>query len=195
MNASRAKPASIFAAVAILAIPASATAAAYVPPGNSAATQYTEAVPTAGGPKATGNSKHRQSSTPDKVLGKRNAERLDAQGQAGKEAAEVAAATAPDTETGSGGASQGNGAAGTGDTADSKPQGGAGSPNRQGDGASSATARSSDPDGSSALGEVASQVTGSSSSGGIGLLLPLAIVAAVAGAIAYLVRQRRRPAS
>lgn len=195
MNASRAKLASIFAAVAILAIPASAVAAAYVPPGNSAATQYTEAVPTAGGPKATGNSKHRQSSTPDKVLGKRNAEKLDAQGQEGKEAAEVAAATAPDTsavETGSGGASQGNGAAGTGD---SKPENGAGSPSRQDDGASSATTRSSDPDGSSALGEVASQVTGSSSSGGIGLLLPLAIVAAVAGAIAYLIRQRRRPAS
>jgi hypothetical protein len=193
MNASRAKLAPIFAAIAVLAIPAGAAAAPYVPPGNSAATQYTEAVPTAGGPKATNNSKHRQGSTPDKVLGKGNAARLDAKGQVGREAAEVAAATAPapsGVETGSGGGSQGNGAAGTDD---SHAQAGADSPNRQSDGATQAT--DGGPDGSSALGEVASQVTGSSSSGGIGLLLPLAILAAVAGAIAYLVRQRRRPAS
>jgi hypothetical protein len=49
------------------------------------------------------------------------------------------------------------------------------------------------PDGSSGLGEVIGEATGSSSSGGPGFLLPLAIVAAIAWALAYL-RRRRRPA-
>jgi hypothetical protein len=45
---------------------------------------------------------------------------------------------------------------------------------------------------SSAVGEVLAQATGTTSDGGTGLLLPLAIVAAIAWAIAYLLRQRSR---
>ena len=51
--------------------------------------------------------------------------------------------------------------------------------------------RLSKPGGSSGLSEVLGQATGSSSSGEMGLLLPLVIVAAVLGAIAYAVARRR----
>jgi hypothetical protein len=179
-----------------LVLPMSA-AAAYVPPDNSAATQYTEAVPTAGGPKKIGGSKRGQSKDPGTVLGKHNAKRLDSQGQAGREAAEVAAATAP--SDGAGSANSGN-ASQPGRPPEASGQGSAG-PGSQGGGeegpgaqSTGGAAPSSEPQGSSALGEVASDVTGSDS-GGTGLLLPLAIVAAILGSIAYLLRQRRRQAS
>lgn len=44
--------------------------------------------------------------------------------------------------------------------------------------------------GSSAIGEVLAHASGSSDSGGLGLLLPLALIGVLVWAIAYLLRQR-----
>jgi hypothetical protein len=190
------------AAIAPAAIPASATAEAYVPPGNSAATQYTEAVPTAGGPKATNNSKHRQDRSPGEVLGVHKTAKLDAQGPEGRAAAEVAALNAPSAVAAK---AKANAAAGSGSP---EPQGGqAGSGGgRTGDGSSSGDlSQSAHPvspghpaqansGGSSGIGEVVGQATGSSS-GELGLWLPLLIAAVVIWSGAYVLRrQRKRPA-
>lgn len=187
------------AAVAIAAVPSIAGAEAIVPPGNSAATQYTEAIPTAGGPKATGESKHPHRRSPNEVLGTRNAERLNSQGPQGRAAAEVAAATAPSTTVTTapepGAESQPSDAPnGAGREGSQNSGSSAGELANRGNAPATNPARSRDPGGSSALGEVASQVTGTSSSGGTGILLPLAIVGAIAWSIAYLVRQRKRAA-
>lgn len=196
----------LFAAtIAIFALPSAAQAEYLIPPGNSAATQYTEAVPTAGGPKATNPSKHSQSKSPKQVLGKGNAKKLDAQGPEGRAAAEVAAETAPGAvaQTGGGAASAtsghhagsqpqtngGNSGGGTGQAGG--PPAGNGS-NHQA--ATTATLASQPlPDGSSGLGEVLGQATGSSDSGQLGLLLPLIVLATIAWSVAYVVRRRRQP--
>lgn len=204
MTALRIRLGLLSATIAIAALPSTAAAAeSLVPPGNSAATQYTEAVPTAGGPKSTGKPKHSQNRSPDKVLGTHNTERLDAQGPQGHAAAEVAAATAPSTidastpetatETPKSEAG-GSGGQGGSQTADS----GAGATGGQPGGGTADQAKGSappqSPSGSSGLGEVIDQATGSSSSGELGLLLPLLIVGVVAWSIIYLLRQRKRPA-
>lgn len=149
--------AAILAAV-MLAAPGTASAVKRVPPGLSAANQYTETLPAPGGnvPSQDAGDDGR---TPDEVLGDDNAERLEALGPEGRAAAELAAATAPQP------AGQRAPGRGTGD-------GGL-------------------PGGSSGLGEVLRQVTGTSGSGGMGLLLPLAIVAALAGSLVFLAIRRR----
>jgi hypothetical protein len=68
-------------ALAALAIfPAGATAASLVPPGNSAANQYTETFPTTGG---NAEAKGKGRVTAGDVLGAGNATKLDSQGQHG----------------------------------------------------------------------------------------------------------------
>lgn len=198
MSAHKTRFGSLVAALALVALPAGAAATPYVPPGNSAATQYTEAVPTAGGPKATNKGKQGNRS-PSKVLGSRNAQKLDAQGPEGQAAAEVAAATAPATvqavSSESAGASQHQGSNQVGDqgSTPAKSPGGSSGANA----ASHTTAQTGNPskaqspDGSSGLGEVIGQATGSSS-GNLGLLLPLLIVAVVCWSVAYLLRQQRK---
>jgi hypothetical protein len=104
--------------------------------------------------------------SPDRVLGVRNTRRLQALGPEGKAAAALAAATAP------------------GKTA-SQP----GGPGGRAHGF-----QASDPGSSSGLSEVIRQATGSSSSGKMGPLLPLAIVAALAASLVYLWRRGRRTA-
>jgi hypothetical protein len=191
----------LVATFALAALPAGAAAAPYVPPGNSAATQYTEAVPTAGGPKATGH-KQGKVKSPNKVLGTRNTEKLNAQGPQGHAAAELAAATAPATIPTPLAES-----AGTPNPGDSSQAGGQGPQSaKPGDGVADGEAsrhaaaqttkpQAQSPSGSSGLGEVIGQATGSSS-GQLGLLLPLLIVAVVIWSVAYLLRQRRdRPAA
>jgi hypothetical protein len=190
------------ATIAILALPASSAAAPYVPPGNSAATQYTEAVPTAGGPKATNKSKGGKTKAPSQVLGSRNTERLDAQGPQGHAAAEVAAATAPATVATAAAETQPATTANSEDSSRSGGQGGnsvgphtggAGAP--AGDRAATKTGdttHAQNPSGSSAFGQVVDQATGSGSSGQLGLLLPLLIVAVVVWSVAYLLRQQRK---
>jgi hypothetical protein len=157
------------ATVAILAFPPLAAAAYLVPPGNSAANQYTETYPTAGGQNDANKGARIGGRSPASVLGNRNARRLEARGEAGRAAAAVAAATAPN----------------------SIPQGGAQAPS-----ANNRDASHQRPDvstRSSGLDEVIVEATGSSGSGQMGLLLPLVIVGAFSWSIAYLLRQRKKP--
>jgi hypothetical protein len=203
MTAQRTRLCLLSAAMALAALPASAAAEAYVPPGNSAATQYTEAVPTVGGPKSTNNSKHGQSRSPGKVLGAHKTAKLDAHGPQGKAAAEVAALTAPSTvaashETtagpGHGNPAQQGGQAGSGGVQAGNGSN-AGGPSQSANSASPAHPAQAGTGGSSGVGEVIGQATGSSSSGRLGLWLPLLIAAVVIWSGAYLLRrQRKRPA-
>jgi hypothetical protein len=194
----------LLATIAILAVPAAAHAEYLVPPGNSAATQYTEAVPTAGGPKASNSPKHGGDKSPKQVLGHRNAEKLDAQGAEGREAAVVVAATAPDTVGSAGGGSghdepgspesqQGSGAGhasgGGGSEGGGAPADGSGQPNSH----DTVLVAQQTPSGSSGLGEVLGQATGSSDSGQLGLLLPLIVLGAIAWSVAYVLRRRKQP--
>jgi hypothetical protein len=172
-------------ATVALALPSAAGAEQVVPPGNSAATQYTEAIPTAGGPKGTGGGGGQSGRTPAKSLGSRNARRLQAQGPEGKAAAAVASETAPTPAA----------TTGAPETEAPKRTGGAtkgGGAHRSPSAAEPRTAIES-PDGGSGLGEAISQATGASAPGGTDLLLPLAFLGAFAWAIAYLLRQRKKP--
>ena len=178
---------SLAATLALAALPAGAAAAPYVPPGNSAANQYTEAVPTAGGPKATDKGRQSKSQTPNKVLGTRNTAKLDAQGPQGQATAELAAATAPSVVSAPTAATRPGGGGGQ-----SSPSNGA----TNGGSSDRAVPETGKPEvpipaGSSGLGEVIGQATGSSSSGQLGLLLPLLILAVATWAVAYVLRQRR----
>jgi hypothetical protein len=190
-----------FVVALALALPASAAAGeetgSVVPPENSAATQYTEAVPTAGGDSTSGGG-HKKPS-PAKVLGRKNAQKLESQGREGREVARVVAETAPATSASTTTATapsveaqrEGNG---SNDKGNSKAAGGNG--NSQGQTnrprqVEPPTATTDLPSGSSGLGEVVAEATGSSSSGQLGALLPLAILAAIAWSLAFFWRQRR----
>ena len=192
-------PIAIAATLAMLVLPASALAEYLVPEGNSAVTQYTEGFPTGGGEKkAEGTNK--KGATPAKTIGAANTKKLETHGQEGTEVAEVAAETAPEVEAETPEASgQDNsppaeshkhksGKQGK-DAKKNKPapsdskqdEGSATPPPSQGDG----------PSGSSGLGEVLGAATGSSS-GSLGLLLPLVILAAIAWGIATFLRRHKR---
>jgi hypothetical protein len=187
--------------LASLMLVSAAAAETVVPPGNGAATQYTEAFPTSGGNAISGdgiNGGGGKSSNPSHALGHHNAQKLEDEGQVGKETARVAAESAPSQpsagstadSTGSGEADHGTAAGGNGGQSGGRGGGSSGahadsSPQRTGGSAESG-------DGSSGLGEVIGQATGSSS-GESGLLLPLILLAAVIGSFAYAWR-RRRPA-
>jgi hypothetical protein len=179
-------PGTVALAILTLAAPGSAGAAAVVPPGNSAATQYTEALPTAGGPRGTSHPGERgRERSPNEVLGKSTTQHLEAQGAQGRAVAEVVAETAPSSLSRASIDNSG------------KAKGPNGRKVRQANGAGgggSAT-RAARDDGSSGLGEVAGQATGSSSSGEMGLLLPLLLAAVILWAAVYWSRQRRRPAT
>ncbi len=176
-------------AAAIAALPSVATAQTVIPPGNSAVNQYTQTYPTAGG---NAPARGRGGRSPAKVLGARNAHRLDAMGPQGRAAAALAAATAPiSTTTAAGGASGGSAGEGRGGgRAKGARHGGAAGHGSIGGGGSGS--ESGGPGGSSGFNQILGQATGSSSSGQMGLLLPLAIVAAVLWSLVYLWRQRRR---
>jgi hypothetical protein len=169
------------AVVGGLILPSAALAEYYVPPGNSAANQYTEAFPTAGG-ESGGNPGNGGKATPAGTLGARNANRLDEQGAAGAAAARVAAETAPVPLVG---ADRG------------VPRGGGPKPANSGDGGPSVQPNRAEGghaaagSGSSGFGEVVGQATGND--GNLGLLLPIAILATIAGSIAYRVRMRDGP--
>jgi hypothetical protein len=187
------------AAVAIFAFPPVSNAEYYVPPGNSAVNQYTESVPTSGGPKNVG--KGGDGAKPQKVLGSENTKRLEEHGEQGRRAAEVAATTAPKpvvtfteapaSEPGQGGGGTGDGqGGGTGPGKQTAPEQQSGVSQEVEEGTN---ARAAEPSGSSGLGEVLGHATGSSS-GGMGLLLPLILVAAIVWASLMYRRQRSRTA-
>lgn len=181
-----------------------AAAETVVPPGNGAATQYTEAFPTSGGNAVNGdgiNGGGGGRSNPSHVLGHHNAQKLEDEGQVGKETARVAAESAPSQDsggsesastTGSGGSDRADGGSATGGSS-GQADGNGGVPTARDNPAGQ---RQSNPaeagNGSSGLGEVIGQATGSSS-GESGLLLPLILLAAVVASFAYAWR-RRRPA-
>ncbi len=165
--------------MATFVLPSAAGAESIVPPGNSAATQYTEAFPTAGGEKQAGNTRRGQPLSPTKALGARNVHRLQEQGPAGRAVAEVAAETAP-TPVAQAPAPSSESAGGHGHpTSGSEPQA-----DRSPEATEEISAvRVDSSGGSSGLGEVLGQATGSSSpDGGLGVLLPLIVIGAIAWA-------------
>jgi hypothetical protein len=181
----------VLAAALVLALPNAALAGSVVPPGNPAAIQYTEAFPSSHGPTDAEHPKgHKR---PDQTLGGRNAKRLESEGKDGREAARVAAETAPKavgaeaTDGGSGSAagSAANGGDGGSSTGVSQKDGvkGGAPPNVSAAG-----------DGGSGLGKVAGQATGLDTSEGTGLLLPLVVLAIIAWGTAYALRRRKRAA-
>jgi hypothetical protein len=181
------------ATVAASALPAVAPAQELIPPGNSAVNQYTETIPTPRGNRnAEGKGKERRKS-PEKTLGARNVQRLEEHGSDGRAAAALATDTAPSTSV--------TEADDEAEAAGGGPRGGG----NDGDSAGIASGKPVDrtparhtgpaaeiPDGSSGFGEVIGEATGSSSSGQLGLLLPLLIVAIAIWSVAYLMRHRRR---
>lgn len=191
MRARRTACSLLTASIVVLALPAAAGAEYLVPPGNSAATQYTEAVPTAGGHRDVEKGNVKQNRTASQVLGDRSAKRLEAQGESGREAAEFAAETAPTgaaaDQPPTDGADRNDGKGGDG-RGDGSVQADAGSD----EGGSTSFGAGDDSGGSGGLGEVIGQATGTSS-GELGPLLPLAILATGAWALAVLLRRRRRP--
>lgn len=156
MGSLRIATVAVFATIAFALVPGSALAVKLVPPGNSAANQYTETLPGPGG--GSPSSEVKSGAPPAKVLGAANAARLEALGPEGQAAARLAATTAPH-------------AVGKGE-----PGGVKAAPV---------------PSGSSGLGQVLRQLTGTSGSGGMGLLLPLVIVLALGGSLGFFVARRR----
>jgi cobalamin biosynthesis Mg chelatase CobN len=189
-----------------LALPAGAAAAQIVPPGNSAAAQYTETIPTSQGEQnAQGPKKH---VNPDDVIGSKKTKELEEQGPEGAAVAEFTAETAPTASSGGeesaggntdskhGGAADGNGKADTDGNGRSNGKGAGDGEGSSEAGAGGAAAggngTGSGPSGSSAVGEVASQATGVSS-GALGLWLPIVLVAVLAWAGFMVWRRREGP--
>lgn len=160
---------------------AAVCAAETVPPGNSAATQYTETFPTSQGNQASGTGGRHPS--PSRVLGAPQAHRLRALGARGQAAAALAAATAPPRAQPSG----------------RRVATGRGSEDRvvaEGRAVPTQRLRLSDPGSSSGLGAAVGQATGISAGGAAGLLLPTVLLAVLVWATAFARRRRQaRPAS
>lgn len=187
--------------VAFASLTPLAAAADVVPPGNSAATQYTETFPTSGGEAEANKEINGGGRTPSKVLGSGKAKKLEETGSDGKAAAAVVAETAPPVQPESapeqsssdaghhskhaagGGGKSGGGTGGSGSGAGKA--GGATQPS------ATESVATGEPNGSSGFGEVLAQATGSSS-GQLGLLLPLLIIGTVVWSIYYLWRPRRQ---
>jgi hypothetical protein len=200
--------------VALTAIPSQAVAENIVPPGNSAATQYTEVFPTAGGNAAIkngsigGGEKH----SPDKTLGHSTTKTLEEHGSEGRAVVELASegapAPSPAAEGGESSASGGSANSGSGEKSNgaaagggSSGQGGGGSGNGGAHGGAkggggqtasipAATAAGTQVSGASGPSAILAQATGSSS-GTMGIFLPLLLVLALAWAVAYSWRQRQ----
>jgi hypothetical protein len=182
------------ATLALSLAPPLAAAEYLVPEGNSAVSQYTEGVPTAGGEKGKKPGTEQKPVTPAKTIGAQNAKKLQEQGPEGEAAAELAAETAPPSSAPerSGAATGHKGPKHAPAREEGHPEGGE----------STSEGRSTPPPtepgdtgsgGSSGLGSVLAAATGSES-GNLGVLLPLAILAAIAWGVGYALKQRKRPA-
>ena len=191
---------SIFLAAAtclVLALlPATAGAEFFIPDGNSAVNQYTEGIPTGGGERDSKGAGEKEV-RPAQTIGAKNTEKLEqAGGQEGREAAEAVAETAPpaafveetagDDATTGGGTTRGGGKQAGNDKAEPADSGAAES---EATTPASTPPPGDGPGGSGGFGEILSAATGGSA-GGIGLLLPLVIVGAIAWGIGYAWRQR-----
>lgn len=194
-------------AIAFAVLPSAAAAAEYlVPPDNSAAIQYTETYPSAGGHKDAEGGNGSSKRPPAKVLGAQNAQRLEQSGPDGEATAQIAAETAP-TAPPAESASPAEEGEGDDSKVDRQTAQGAGGGNSSGGGgaggdnsrggpahADGAGVSAADTEGSSGLGETIAQAFGAPS-GDAGILLPLAILGALAWSLTYLWRQRKRPAA
>ena len=205
----------IAALLASLALPSLGDAAPYIPPGNSAATQYTETFPSSGGSVEVNGSIGSRGGSPAKALGHHTAKRLESAGPEGAALAALAtetAARAPADEAPStavegedkrpskGGTEHGknghsgvaNGGAGkgggTGNGGGATPAGGR--PETRTGKASLGPSGHAAPGGSSALEQVVSHAT-LSSAGATGIFLPLVLLGALVWAVAYAVLRRR----
>lgn len=183
-------PATVLACA--IGLPAAASAEeAVIPPGNSAANQYTEAYPTPGGDKKSDEAATHRS--PVSVLGGRNATKLQRQGPAGRAAASLAAATAPAPPPSAD--ADGRGADRPGDRDSGSATRGDAAGDRAGavGGAGGRMPASLPTDGgSSALSSAFEQATGLSSGGGAGLLLPAILLATILFSLWYWRAQGRR---
>lgn len=166
-----------------------------VPPENSAVNQYTEAFPTAGGERNVHEHKGRRTS-PNRALGAKTTRKLEQQGRAGREVAELATETAPAIETSAPDAEAPDSAAREKRRSEATGGGGADGGNAGGGSAGIGQAGGAQPavdlsetGGSSGLGSVVANAFGFSPDGGAGLLLLM--LATIAWALAYAARQRR----
>ena len=171
----------------ILLIPAAAGARVrtVAPPGNSAVNQYVESVPTAGGGRPTGtiHAGGSAGSGGSGPVAPSTQHALAQQGADGLAAAALARATAP-----AAGASPSNRASSTGSGGTS----GAGThsiPRAGGAGLHPSTGSAGG--GSSGVAAVLKTLTGSSSHGGLGLLLPLILIVTAIGSGVFALRRRR----
>ena len=203
MKALSTGPGLMATAIAFAVLPSAAAAAEYlVPPGNSAAIQYTETYPSAGGHKDAENQSGNRKRSPEKVLGKRNAQRLEEQGPAGEAVAEVVAETAPATtaparpedtgDNGNSGGPQDREKRKADDGENSRAGSGPGSGNSSGpDRPNEVVSGDVTQSGSSGLGEVLSSAVGAPA-GGSGIVLPLAFLGTLAWMLAHAWRQRKK---
>jgi hypothetical protein len=154
--------------IASLSVASTAHAQQVVPPGNSAANQYTETFPTTSGDEPTAEPGE-GGRTPGEALGTENSRRLEDLGPEGREAAALAAATAPAVE------------------------GGRQNPANEETGRR--TGRTIDGDsGSGGLGQITGEATGLSTSGAGGPFVILAIAILLVASAAYLLLRNRRTA-
>lgn len=186
-------------ALAATPLAAAQEAETVVPPGNSAVNQYTETFPTSRGNQGLHKGRQGAKRTPKEVLGTRNERRLGKHGSDGRAVAELTAETAPTTPGATAGTAVKQ-APSTGPGAQRKTDSGGRQPlsrdNSPQSGVNSPTQSNADStDGSSGLGEVVGEATGTSSSGELGLLLPLLILATAAWALLYGLRHHRRRVS
>lgn len=177
--------------VAALALPALAGAESVVPPGNSAATQYTETFPSAGGNVEANHGIGGGGSPAKHHLSPGTTHALESQGEDGRAVAALAGES-PTTTTGGSGSSGGGGhgskeARGGG----SGSSGSGGGPSGGGGGGGSSGSSAAGPAGSSGVGHVLSSAT-LSSSGETGIFLPLVLLAALFGSIVYAWRRRQQ---
>lgn len=208
------------ALVVFFALPSLASAGQVVPPGNSAATQYTQVFPTSGGNVEVGNTIGESGAgggkKPSQVIGKKTAQELESQGAEGAAVAQLAAESAPEpvgepeaTEgssanagggsssghhdggnAGGGQKSDGNGAKAGGGGQDTGPA--AASPG-SGGAQTAQTAQTAASTAADSGSSGLSEVLGqatSGSSGQMGLFLPLVLLAALVLALVYAWRRR-----
>jgi hypothetical protein len=177
----------LLVALAATAVPSAAMArgTTVAPPGNSAVNQYLENVPTAGGSRpantihvggGVGGGSGGSGGGSSSAVSSNTQRALARQGGDGVAAAALARATAPAVA-----ASTGHGAAST-----------AGAGSTSASSGSRSTAGSPSGSGSSAVGTLVNALTGGSSQGGLGPVLPVILVAAAIAAVALGAVRRRR---
>jgi hypothetical protein len=190
MKPPKAKLALAVAAAALLGAPTSAAAADVVPPQNSAANQYTETYPTAGGDRETrradnvgggGSSGGGTNGGGGAKIDPAKERALEAAGADGRAVVDLVEGTAPVAAT--------QAPAATPAQADAGSKGGTPSEQRPSSGTGGEALRVSDSSPSGA-GEVLGQMTGASSSGELGPLLPLLVLVTLAWAAGFFWRRR-----